>query len=253
MSLSRTLRQKFPFLRYSFLRGAFGGRNVIRTGQMGDGREEATAEYVIANAPAGDVDAAIDAIDNFAYDKSILMNVGDEKGQLLDTAVKRAKPKLAMELGAYCGYSGLRIARAAPGANVFSIEKSGANASVARRVWTHAGLADRITCINGTVGDGTTLEVLAKDYGFTEGCLDFVFLDHWKDVYLDDLQRLVDRGWLHPGTIVVADNVGFPGAPKYRAYMKEQQGKRWQTIEHETHVEYQTLLKDLVLESEFLG
>jgi hypothetical protein len=53
MSLSRTLRQKFPFLRYSFLRAAFGGMNVIRTGQMGDGREEATADYVIANAPAG--------------------------------------------------------------------------------------------------------------------------------------------------------------------------------------------------------
>jgi catechol O-methyltransferase len=35
--------------------------------------------------------------------------------------------------------------------------------------------------------------------------------------------------------------------------MKEQQGKEWQTIEHKTHVEYQTLLKDLVLESEFLG
>jgi hypothetical protein len=52
---------------------------------------------------------------------------------------------------------------------------------------------------------------------------------------------------------VVADNVGIPGAPKYRAYMKEQQGKRWQTIEHETYVEYQTLLKDLVLESEFLS
>jgi len=167
--------------------------------------------------------------------------------------IPRANPKLAMELGAYCGYSGLRIARAAPGAKVFSIEKSGANASVARRVWAHAGLGDRVTCINGTVGDGTTLEVLAKDYGFTEGCLDFVFLDHWKDVYLSDLRRLVDQGWLHPGTIVVADNVGFPGAPEYRAYMKEQQDKRWQTIEHETHVEYQTLLKDLVLESEFLG
>ena len=98
MSLGRTLRQKFPFFRYSFLRGAFGGRDVIRTGQMGDGREEATADYVVANAPAGDVDAAIDAIDDFAYDKSILMNVGDEKGQLLDTAVKRANPKLALEL-----------------------------------------------------------------------------------------------------------------------------------------------------------
>jgi catechol O-methyltransferase len=253
MSLTRTLRQKLPFLRYSFLRGAFGGLNVIRTGQVGDGREEAMAEYVIAHAPAGDVDAAIDAIDDFAYDKSILMNVGDEKGQLLDAAVKRANPTLAMELSAYCGYSGLRIARAAPAAKVYSIEKSGANASVAGRVWAHAGLADRVTCINGTVDDGMTLEVLAKDYGFTEGCLDFVFLDHWKDVYLDDLQRLVGQGWLHRGTIVVADNVGIPGAPKYRAYMKEQQGERWRTIEHEIHVEYQTLVKDLVLESEFLG
>src|SRR6201992_2497527 len=216
MSLRRTLRQKFPFLRYSFLRGAFGGRDVMRTGQMGDGREEATAEYVIANAPAGDVDAAIDAIDNFAYDKSILMNGGDQKRQLREPAVKRANPKLAVELGAYCGYSGLRIARAAPGAEVFSIEKSGANASVARRVWAHAGLADRMTRIDGTVGDGTTLEGLANDYGFTEGCLDFVFLDHWKDVYLDDLQRLLDRGWLHPGTIVVAAKVGTPRRPTHR-------------------------------------
>src|ERR1700676_5125780 len=195
MSLTRTLRQKFPFLRYSFLRGAFGGLNVIRTGQMGDGREEAMAGYVIATAPAGDVDAAINAIDNFAYDKSILMNVGDEKGQLLDAAVKRANPKLAIELGAYCGYSGLRIARAAPAAKVFSIEKSGANASVARRVWAHAGLADRVTCINGTVDDGTTLEVLARDYGFTEGCVDFVFRARWKDAPRNDLQRHSDRGW----------------------------------------------------------
>lgn len=71
-------------------------------------------------------------------------------------------------------------------------------------------------------GDATTLDVLAEKYEFSEGCLDFVFFDHWKDVYLDDLQRLVDRGLLQPGTIVVADNVGFPGAPKYRTYMKEQ-------------------------------
>ena len=58
---------------------------------------------------------------------------------------------------------------------------------------------------------------------------------------------------LHPGSIVLADNIKFPGAPDYRTYMKEQEGKRWRTLEHETHVEYQTLLKDLVLESEYLG
>ena len=52
---------------------------------------------------------------------------------------------------------------------------------------------------------------------------------------------------------MVADNVKIPGAPKYRAYMKAQEGRSWHTVEHETHVEYQSLLKDLVLESEYLG
>lgn len=35
--------------------------------------------------------------------------------------------------------------------------------------------------------------------------------------------------------------------------MRDNQGNRWKTIEHRTHVEYQTLMPDLVLESEFLG
>ena len=45
----------------------------------------------------------------------------------------------------------------------------------------------------------------------------------------------------------------FPGAPDYRALMVEQEGLTWRTVEHETHVEYQSLLNDLVLESEYLG
>ena len=49
------------------------------------------------------------------------------------------------------------------------------------------------------------------------------------------------------------DNVKFPDSPKYRAYMREQEAKHWKTEEHKTHVEYQTLLRDLVLESEYMG
>ena len=78
-------------------------------------------------------------------------------------------------------------------------------------------------------------------------------VDHDKAAYLPDLERILGRGWLHPGSVVVADNVKVPGSPKYRAYMKEQEGRSWHTFEHETHVEYQSLLKDLVLESEYLG
>jgi catechol O-methyltransferase len=249
-----SLKQRLPFLRSSFWRLAMGMPNFVRTGQIGDGREEACAAYVEANARRGDVDDALAAIDTFATEKSMLVNVGDEKGELLDAAVRRANPKRVLELGTYCGYSALRIARAAAGAEVFSVELSPGNAEVAQRIWVHAGVADRITCVVGTIGDGgQTLDALANDHGFDAGSVDLLFIDHEKSVYLSDLQAILDRGWLHKGSIAVADNVRVPGAPKYRAYMREQQGKLWTTVEHKTHVEYQKLIPDLVLESEYLG
>ena len=114
----------------------------------------------------------------------MLMNVGDEKGALLDAAVRRSDATLALELGTYCGYGAMRIARAAPDAKVFSVEFAAANAAIARRIWAHAGLADRITCVVGTLGDGgTTLDALAES-GFTPGTLDLLFIDHDKSAYL---------------------------------------------------------------------
>jgi catechol O-methyltransferase len=249
-----TLKQRIPLLRWSFWRMMTGARNITTTGQIGDGREAAAVEYVLTHARAGDIDDVIATIDRFAYERSMLINVGDEKGALLDAAVQRADPKLALELGTYCGYSALRIARAAPDAKVYSIELAEVNAANARRIWAHAGVADRITCVVGTIGDGgRTLDELASKPEFGSGALDLVFIDHDKDAYLVDLQSILDRGWLHAGSIVVADNVKMPGAPQYREYMRQQQGTLWNTTEHKTHVEYQSLMSDLVLESEYLG
>jgi len=248
------LRRRLPMLRWSVLRTGAGIRKFNTTGQLGDGREAAAADYVEAHARPCDIDDVLRTIDRYAYEKSFLVNVGDEKGVLLDEAVRRSDPRLALELGTYCGYGALRIARAAPTARVFSVELAAANADVARRIWAHAGVSDRVTCVVGTIGDGgRTLDRLATEYGFATGAVDFLFIDHDKNAYLDDLRAIVDRGWLHPGSIVVADNVGFPGSPKYRAFMREQQGRHWRTVEHRTHVEYQSLVPDLVLESEFLG
>lgn len=248
------LKRRIPLLRWSFLRMALGARNITTTGQIGDGREAAAVDYVLANARPGDVDDVLATIDRFAYEQSFLINVGDEKGALLDAAVRRADPRLALELGTYCGYSALRIARAAPNARVVSVELAEANAANARRIWAHAGFDDRITCVVGTIGDGgATLDLLAEEHGFADGTLDFLFLDHDKDAYLRDLRSILDRGWLHRGSIAVADNVGLPGAPRYRSYMTDQQGALWDTVEHKTHAEYQTLLPDLVLESTYLG
>jgi len=249
-----SLKQKLPFLRWSVLRFAWGVPGFSKTGQIGDGREQACAAFVEQNARRGDIDDVLVTIDKFAYEKSMLMNVGDEKGALLDAAVRRADPSLVLELGTYCGYGSLRLARTAPNAKVYSVEFSAANAEVARRIWARAGVDDRVTCLVGTIGDGgKTLDTLAAEHGFSTGKLDVMFIDHDKRAYLPDLRSVLDRGWLHTGSIVVADNVKFPGAPEYRKYMTEQQGKLWDTVEHKTHVEYQTMIGDLVLESEYLG
>src|SRR3954454_10648387 len=247
--------KRLPFLRWSVLRMALGARTLTRSWQVGDGREEALAEYVLAHARQGDAEDAIRVIDEFCMNRSVMINVGDEKGEILDRAVRRSAPRLLLELGTYCGYSGLRMSRVMPaGARLCSIEFSPANAAIARRIWDHAGIGDELSVVVGTLGDGgTTIDLLRAEHGFGEGTADFAFLDHDKDAYLPDLERIVAERWLHPGSIVVADNVRFPGAPEYRAYVEAREGRSWHTTVHETHVEYQSLIKDVVLESEYLG
>ncbi|MDQ3621432.1 MAG: class I SAM-dependent methyltransferase, partial [Verrucomicrobiota bacterium] len=190
----------------------------------------------------------------FCYGQSYMMNVGDEKGEILDAAIRRAAPRRLLELGTYCGYSALRTARAMPeGAHLTSLEFVAANAAIAGRILQHAGAADRVTVVHGTIGDGGgTVAVLESEHGFAPKSIDFVFMDHAKEAYLPDLKRILGAGWLHAGSVVVADNVKFPGAPDYREFMREHEGHDWRTTEHEAHVEYQTLIKDLVLESEYL-
>jgi len=252
--LSEIGGKRLPFLRWSSWRMAFGFKHMTTHWQVGDGREEALAEHVISSATKGDVDDAIRAIDDFCYGQSIMMNVGDEKGEILDAAIRRVEPRRLLELGTYCGYSALRTARVmSSNAHLYSIEFVPANAEIARRILGHAGVAERVTVVVGTLGDGgETISALETEHGFSHGSLDFVFIDHDKAAYLPDLERILERGWLRPGAGVVADNVKFPGAPGYRDYMREHEGRDWRTTEHETHVEYQTMIKDLVLESEYL-
>lgn len=243
------------FLRWSFLRLALRMKHLTTEWQVGDGREAALADHVVTHARSGDVDDAIRVIDRFSRHYSFLINVGDEKGQILDEAVRRVRPRRLLELGTYCGYSALRMARVMPSdAHLYSVEFNPANAEIARRILAHAGVANRVTVVVGSLGDGgDTLRRLRDEHGFGEGSLDLVFVDHDKDAYLPDLQRILGKGWLHPGSVVVADNMKFPGAPTYWRYIRDQEDALWRTTEHRAHVEYQSLIRDVVLESEYLG
>ena len=229
-------------------------RNITTTGQIGDGREAAAVEYVLKHARAGDIDDVLATIDRFAYEESMLINVGDEKGALLDAAVRRADPKLALELGTYCGYGALRIARAAPGAEVYSVELAEANAATPARsgrmpvspigspVWSapsatagtpwmrwpaSMGLprAHLTSCLSTTTRTLTWWTCRASSTG--AGCTPA-------------------RSW-------------WPTTSRSRARRStantcvSSRASCGSTAEHKAHVEYQSLISDLVLESEYLG
>lgn len=230
---NRSLGKPVLFLRWSALRFL-----VSRNWHIGDGREDELVDYVLTHARAGDLDDVIRVVDDFCYRRSFLMNVGDEKGVILERAIRKAQPTRLLELGAYCGYSALRCARAMPAeAQLYSVEFNAANAAIARRIWQHAGIDDRVTAVVGSLGDETTIPYLQAEHGFAQAGVDFVFLDHDKDAYVADLERVRQRGWLHAGAVVVADNIKFPGAPAYRAYMHQRDGQQWRTTEHKTRAE----------------
>jgi catechol O-methyltransferase len=182
-----------------------------------------------------------------------MMNVGDEKGAILDRADRARAPRRLLELGTYCGYSALRTARAMPAGAHLSRSSS---APPTRRSRARSGTRGRRRPRDGRGRHARRRRrhdrAARAEHGFAPGSLDFVFVDHDKAAYLPDLERILARGWLHPGRWCRRQRE-VPGAPKYRAYMQAHEGRSWRTIEHDTHVEYQTLIKDLVLESEYLG
>lgn len=136
-------------------------------------------------------------------------------------------PRVLVEFGAYVGYSALRWAtlleelnKSDPSAavHVYTFELDPANAQIARDFVTAAGRSAQITVFEGP-GD-ESLNKLVEDGTLPKGSVDVVFIDHWEARYKPDLQLCESLGVLRLGSLVVADNTDFPGAPEYLAYVQ---------------------------------
>lgn len=182
--------------------------------QGAEERPTEAAEYVLEHAAKGDPASVLGCLDNFAVNRGFLMNLGPEKAPLLEETLRLLGRELrVLELGCYCGYSAIAMARNLEGeGRLISLEKSALSVAAASEIIDHAGLADRVEIVHGDSG-----ESLAR----LEGEFDLVFLDHWKGLYRRDLETIEARGLLRPGSVVFADNVGpVFGAEEYLEYVR---------------------------------
>ncbi|XP_019636213.1 PREDICTED: catechol O-methyltransferase-like [Branchiostoma belcheri] len=196
--------------------GRFPGARK-QTSQSDMSKERRVLQYVLQTASRGDPDSVLAAVDKYGREKEWNMSVGDEKGAILDRFVKERAPQTMLELGTYMGYSAVRMVRLLPqGAKFITVEVNQDNAAVAKEIIAFAGLQDRIIQVLAE-----TAEVIPQlKSKFNVESFDMVFIDHWKDFYLRDIKLLEQNKLLRKGTVVVADNIIFPGAPDYADYVR---------------------------------
>jgi len=123
--------------------------------------------------------------------------IGPIRGVILDEVIREHQPAKVLEVGTNVGYSAIRMARLLnEGGRVTCVEISHEFATIAQSNFDKAGLTGRIEVL---VGDAK------KVLPTVEGRYDMVFLDAVKTEYLGYLKTC--ERLLHPGSVVVADNV----------------------------------------------
>ncbi|XP_069817185.1 catechol O-methyltransferase-like [Dendropsophus ebraccatus] len=192
-------------------------KEIIKVFFMDQTKEKRILQYVLDNAARGDPQSVVENIDKYCYQKEWAMNVGDQKGLILDNVVKETNPSVLLELGTYFGYSAVRTARLLkPGARLFTVEFNPAYAAVAKQMIEFAGVNDKVQILEGDTKD--IIPQLKKKYEVDT--LDFVFVDHWKDKYKEDTILLEKCNLLRKGSVLLADNVIVPGAPDFLEYVR---------------------------------
>ena len=131
------------------------------------------------------------------------MQISPLQGAFMTVLATALRPRLAVEVGTFTGYSALCVASALePGARLICCDVSEEWTSIARRYWERAGVADRIDLRIGPALD--TLRALPP-----EPQIDLAFIDADKFSYRDYYEETFTR--LSPGGVILVDNVLWGG------------------------------------------
>ncbi|KAK7883299.1 hypothetical protein WMY93_029473 [Mugilogobius chulae] len=185
-------------------------------------------------------DSILDAFDTWCTKVEFISNIGPKKGKILDRLMVEQSPLTVLELEhivatAQCGW---------PGSCHWVAEFT-----VLRWIREMLQLQRKLFVELIVSPSDEVIPRLRSDYGLER--LDFVFMDHWKRSYLPDLQMLEGSGLLGKGSIILADNVLFPGAPKFLRHLRKSGLYEWKI--HRATLEYSKGIRDGMAELIYYG
>lgn len=184
------------------------------------GHERQLLEYVVEHAQAGDPDSVISTMKAF-WDKATDIQSSEKfnvRGRTIEEKViekvqemqgaAESKPVQCLEMGTYCGYSALRIAKNLPeGSMLLSVERDALFAAIATKIIEFAGLDSKVKIWVGTVH--SELANITSTLGGKPA--DFVLVDHSKERFVPDLKLLEECGIVNSNSTVVGDLEIYPG------------------------------------------
>ncbi|TAM80382.1 MAG: O-methyltransferase [Acidobacteria bacterium] len=143
-------------------------------------------------------------MDRMVKNSETYLSVPREDGEALWVLTEAAGAKRVAEIGTSTGYSGLWFCMAltATGGRLTTFEIDHHRAAEALQHFKEAGVADRVTLIEGDAHQNVKK---------LQGPIDVVFIDADKGGYVDYLQKVLPL--VRPGGLVLAHNIDM--APDY--------------------------------------
>ena len=160
--------------------------------------------YLVAHGAAPDEAQAALIAETEALGGISVMQISPEQGAFMTLFTRLIGARRAVEIGTFTGYSAACIARGLPpDGRLLCCDVSEEWTALARRHWDATGVADKIELRIGPALD--TLAALVDEPTF-----DLAFIDADKPAYPDYYEAVLRR--LHPGGVILVDNVLWGGA-----------------------------------------
>ena len=169
-----------------------------------------------------DPDAILQYVDDYCYSRHWMMHIGDgRKADALEDAIADklllhrggddSRGILVVEMGSYCGYGAVKILKnLSRDDHLICIEKDIRCIDYTNRLVQLCQFAERgnfSLLYNNKSSAEMLYELMEMMLALQKQCVDVLFLDHEKGLYLSDLRLFEEAELLTTGSAVVADNI----------------------------------------------